>query len=296
MASATAPLFPSTKETTNYARLCRLLVDVSSHVLRETFDKKRPTGNLDTVLSSTPVHAVLQLLRRRKVLNPSQWSKLYPTIKSSVSSQHFDITLLIVLLRNICGLGSPPAGWDTLPPAADTTLEADIVRIKCFRNTVYGHASEASVDDATFNQYWKDIQDALVRLGGAGYQATIDDLKTECMDPDYEEHYKELLKQWVIDEKTVKERLDEIKEELHVLKESIFGSGIKERLDDIVGKLDAWKDATDAKHEKKMGVKGNCLCLGLAETSIEVEHLIKGVMPHFARKIRKQQQQRIFIK
>ena len=177
MASVAAPCFVSTTETTNYARLCRLLADISTHVLRETFEKKRPKGSLDTVLSSHPIHAVLQLLRRKKVLNPSQWGKLYPAIKSSVSSQHFDITLLMVLLRNICSLVPPVTGWDALPPAADTTLEADIARIKYFRNTVYGHASEASVDDATFNQYWKDIQEAIVRLGGAGYQSAIDDLK-----------------------------------------------------------------------------------------------------------------------
>ena len=118
----------------------------------------------------------------------------------------------MVLLRNICGLVRPATGWDTLPPVTDTTLEADIVRIKCYRNTVYGHASEASVDDPTFNQYWKDIQDALVRLGGAGYQSAIDDLKKECMDPDFEEHSKELLKQWVAAEVSIKERLDEMAE------------------------------------------------------------------------------------
>ena len=225
MATAAAPSFHSTKETTNYARLCRLLVGVSAHILRETFDKRRPPGNLDTVLSSPPIHRVLKSLRNKKILNPSQWDKLYPAIKSSVSSKNFDITLLMVLLRNICCLVPPATGWDTLPPAADTTLEADIVRIKCYRNTVYGHASEASVDDVTFNQYWQDIQDALVRLGGAGYQSAIDDLKKECMDPDFEEHYKELLKQWVVDEFSIKERLDEMAEHfgksLDELKEAI---------------------------------------------------------------------------
>ena len=194
MASAVAPSFRSTKETTNYARLCRLLVDVSVHILRETFDKRRPTGDLNAVLSSPPVHAVLHSLRKKRILSPLQWGKLYPAIKSAVSSKNFDITLLMVLLRNICGLVRPATGWDTLPPATDATLEADIVRIKCYRNTVYGHASEASVDDPTFNQYWQDIQDALVRLGGAGYQSVIDDLKKECMDPVFEEHYIELLK------------------------------------------------------------------------------------------------------
>ena len=218
MATAAAPSFHSTKETTNYARLCRLLVDVSAHILRETFDKKRPTGDLHTVLSSPPVHAVLKSLLMKRILNPSQWGQLYPAIKSTVSSKNFDITLLTVLLRNICGLAPPATGWDTLPPATNTTLEADIVRIKCYRNTVYAHVRQASVDDATFNQYWQDIQDALVRLGGAGYQSAIDDLKKECMDPDFEEHYKELLKQWVVDEVSIKERLDEMTE---LLKEAI---------------------------------------------------------------------------
>ena len=148
MATAAAPSFHSTKETTNYARLCRLLVDVSAHILRETFDKKRPTG-----LSSPLVRAALQSLRKKRILSPLQWGKLYPAIKSTVLSKNFDITLLMVLLRNICDLAPPATGWDTLPPTTNTTLQADIVRIKCYRNTVYSHASEASVDDPTFNQY-----------------------------------------------------------------------------------------------------------------------------------------------
>ena len=221
MASAVAPSFRSTKETTNYARLCMLLVEVGAYILRDNFDKRRPTGDLNAVLSSPPVHAVLQSLRKKRILSPIQWVKLYPAIKPAVSSINFDITLLMVLLRNICGLVRPATGWDTLPPATDTTLEADIVRIKCYRNTVYGHASEASVDDVTFNQYWQDIQDALVRLGGAGYQSAINDLKKECMDPDIKEHYKELLKQWVVDEVSIKERLDEIGKSLDEVKEAV---------------------------------------------------------------------------
>jgi len=230
MASA-APTFHSTQKTTSYARLCRLLVDVGSHVLRETFDNKRPTGNLDTVLSTPPVHAILQTLRKKRVLNPTQWGKLYPAIKSSVSSTNFDITLLMVLLRNICGLVPPATGWDSLPAATDLSLEADIVRIKYYRNTVYGHASEASVDDATFSQYWKDVQDALVRLGGSCYQGAIDDLKTECLDPDFEEHYQDLLKQWVKDETSMKERLDQIEEK-------------------VAKKLDEWRESMGASKKK----------------------------------------------
>ena len=223
MASA-APAFRSTKENTNYFRLCRLLVDVGADVLREIFDKKRPPGNLDAVLSSPQIHSVLLSLKTKKVLNPLQWGKLYPVLKSSVSSKGFDITLLMVLLRNICGLVPPVTGWNDLPVATDLTPEADIVRIKCYRNNIFGHANEASVDDAAFNQYWQDIQDTLVRLGGACYQDAIDSLKNEWMDPEYEKHYQELLKQWVKDEVSIKGRLDEIEQRFDALRESFVNT------------------------------------------------------------------------
>ena len=198
----------STKETTNYARLCRLLVDVGSQALRDTFDRIHPPAGLHRVLAGTPAHRILQLLRKKRILNPTQWGKLYPTIPTSVSSASFDITLLMVLLRNICHLTPPVTGWDTLPSAADTSTEANIARVKFYRNTVYDSASQASVDDATFNIVWQDISKALVALGGASYSAAIDKLKNECMDPDAaEERYRELLKKWRRYEDSIKQTL-----------------------------------------------------------------------------------------
>lgn len=165
-------------------------------------------------------HSALQLLQKKRVLNVTQWGKLYPAIRTSVSSRDFDITLLMVLLRNICRLIPPPTGWDALPPVTDTSVEADIARVKYFRNTVYGHAEQASVDDALFNAYWQDIRDALVRLGGASYGVAIDDLKNDCMDPEIEDHYEELLKQWKKDDDNIKDILQEIDRKLDELKTS----------------------------------------------------------------------------
>ena len=81
-----------------------------------------------------------------------------------------------------------------------------------------------------------------MRLGGACYQGAIDDLKKECMDPDFEEHYQELLKQWVKDEVSIKERLDEIEEKL-------------------VRKLDDWKESISgiSPEKKGPGVEGKRL-------------------------------------
>ena len=41
------------------------------------------------------------------------------------------------------------------------------------------------------------------------------------MDPEFEEHFKELLKQWVMDEVSIKERLDEIGKSLNEVKEAV---------------------------------------------------------------------------
>ena len=211
--------FPSTKEGTNYARLCRLLVDVGTQALRDTFDRIHSPSTLDVTFASPPAHTTLQSLRKRRILNPSQWGKLYPTIPSSVSSSNFDITLLILLLRNICHL-SPPVStgnWDALPPGTDNSTEANIARIKYYRNNVFAHASQASIDDPAFNVLWHDISNALLALGsGTGYATVVTRLKTECMDPDVEEHYRELLREWKKDDDSIKEKLEELQGRLNL--------------------------------------------------------------------------------
>ena len=216
----------SNRETTHYARLCRLLVDVGNQALRDRFDQIHTPLHLYKVLSSPTVQTILQDLYmpptgRRKILNSLQWSKLYPAIPSTVCSAHFDITLLMILFRNICGLSPPATGWDALPPSGDTSIEGDIARVKHFRNNVYGHAEEASVDEASFNNYWQDIKEPLVRLGGPSYEAAIDQLKNAGMDPEVEEHYKELLKQWKKDEDSIKDRLEHIESDIKYVRKKL---------------------------------------------------------------------------
>ena len=111
MASVT-PATPTTKETTNYARLCRVLVDVGTCALRDCFDAICAPPTLHTILAAS--HPTLKSLRSRRIINATQWGKLFPAIPASVSSRDFDITLLMTLLRNICGLTPPVTGWDVL--------------------------------------------------------------------------------------------------------------------------------------------------------------------------------------
>ena len=183
-------------------------MDVGSHALRNKFDSIHPPAGLLGVLTKPPAHPILQTLRKRRILNAAQWAKLYPPSPSSVSSKEFDVTLLVLLLRNICGLIPPATGWEHIPPAADTSAEANIVRFKYYRNHVYGNASQASVDDATFNTYWQDISNVLIGLGEDA--AAINTLKTQSMDPVIEKHYQELLRECKKDDDNSKDRLDEI--------------------------------------------------------------------------------------
>lgn len=209
------PRGTSTNErSTNYARLCRLLIDIGSQALRETFNKIHAPENLHAVLEAK--RSTLQKLRKQRVLNATQWSKLYPAIATAVSSANFDITLVIVLLRSICGLAPPTTtgSWDRFPPTTDESCEADIVRLKCFRNDIYAHAEKAAIPDSEFSAHWQNIRDSLVRLGGQSYEKEIDNLQTECMDPETEQYYKELLEEWKKDEDNIKDTLNELKNEV----------------------------------------------------------------------------------
>ena len=215
MASGPAAFASSTRENTNYVRLCRLLIDIGTEALRNVFNDIHSPTNLHKILSiasSSQHYTTLKRLQKKGVLNPTLWGKL-----STASSAEFDITLLMVLLRNVCGL-SPPVStgnWDELPPDADHSTEANIVRIKYFRNDVYAHASKASVDDATFNQLWKNISNAIIGLE-SGKDVTscvtaISKMKTECMDPDTEAHFRDLLNDWKKYDDNTREMLEELK-------------------------------------------------------------------------------------
>lgn len=211
MASGGTPII-TTRENVNYARLCRLLIDVGSKVLRDTFDRIHPPANLPAILSGTQEESKLKSLKKKKVLNATQWGELYPATPSTVSSSNFDITLLMILLRHICELSPPRStdSWDKLPPASDNSREANIVRIKYYRNTVYAHAKKASVDDATFNKLWLNISNAILALGES-QASKIDRLKTVRMDVNLQERYQRSLAESVEREVSIKEEFQVVK-------------------------------------------------------------------------------------
>ena len=173
----------------NYSRVCQLLVDKGGDALRAALHVVHPPSTLAAALNA--YKSVLKKIRY-SVINPSQWNLLYP-VSGTPDSRNFDVTLLTILLRNICGLLSPATGWNVMPPASDTSISANIARIKIFRNDVYGHTPSAQLDDTTFETLWQEISKPLVKLGIP--QQDIDELKEAPLSPE-EESYIKKLKEW----------------------------------------------------------------------------------------------------
>ena len=203
--SSPSPLASSLKKT-NGAKLSRLLVDGGTMVLRKIFDRYHPPANLQANLNAN--YGTLNNLLRRRVLHQPQWDLLFPPGGATPDSNIFDISLLFLLLTSICGLSPPPSGWHTKPSASDTSVEANLARLKFFRNELYGHVSTTGMDTPTFSALWKEISAVLVALGLP--QAEIERLKAEYCG---EEDFLDVLFEWADSEEDIKSQLRDIRQD-----------------------------------------------------------------------------------
>ena len=171
-------------------------------MLRNIFDRYHPPVNLASDLNFN--YSVLNNLLRKRVLNGQQWDKLFPP-GGIPDSKTFDITLLFLLLTNICGLSPPLTGWHSKPSPGDNSLEANLARVKVFRNELYGHVTSSGVDATSFSAFWHEISTALIFLGLD--QAEVDTLKAE---QGGEEDYLDALIEWADSEEDIKGQLKDI--------------------------------------------------------------------------------------
>ena len=110
------------------------------------------------------------------------------------------------------GFPLPPQVGTRKQPLSDSTLEANLARIKSFRNELYGHVSTTGIDSSTFSHLWSEISDVLVALGLN--KADVDRLKVEYCG---EEDYLQMLWEWADSEKDLKSRLKEINQIMNMV-------------------------------------------------------------------------------
>ena len=166
-------------------------------MLRDIFNRYHPPDNLSSGLNSN--YSILNNLFRTRVLKKHQWYKLFPPGGGVPDSNTFDITLLFLLLTNICSLTPPLSGWHAKPSPSDSSLEANLARVKFFRNELYGHVTSTGVDTAIFSSLWQEISASLLSLGLD--QAEIERLKAEHGG---EQDYLDVLFEWADSEEDIK--------------------------------------------------------------------------------------------
>ncbi|XP_046857738.1 uncharacterized protein LOC124451152, partial [Xenia sp. Carnegie-2017] len=203
----------------NGSRLSKLLINKGTQALKTTlqFNINFRSSNLSDELNKPSNKSTLESLRKRNVINKEQWNLLYPST-GLPNLQNFDISLLTVLLRNICGLTAPHGGWDNLPFNSDTSISANIARIKFYRNKEYGHITTTSVDDSEFEYLWNEISKALVGLGIQ--QTEIDEMKEAPLTPD-EVNYTVMLKEWYKKEEQLIDVTEKTQEDVKVIKRNV---------------------------------------------------------------------------
>ena len=236
MATAASSPLASSPAKTNGNKLSRLLIDGGTTALRNIFDHYHPPANLASDLNSN--YSILNNLLRRRVLNGHQWDKLFPSGGGLPDSNTFDITLLFLLLTNICGLSPPLTGWHTKPPPADNSLEANLARVKFFRNVLYGHVTSTGVDATSFSSFWHEISITLHSLGLD--QAEIDRLKAEHGG---EEDYLDALIKWADSEEDIKKQLKDIHQTQLKLSKTVEDGTLK--LEELRQDLSKTQDVVD---------------------------------------------------
>ena len=227
MATGTAEeaLHP-TNENANFLRLTRLLMRGGLQLLRDTFNAIHSPPNLSTVLDDHTTKTALKTLKRKRVLTQTQWKYLYDPHGPGTygESANFDISLLCLLLQEICELPEPSKGWFTFPEGTDNSCGADVVRIRHYRNTLYGHNQSMEIANADFKKLWKKIREVLLRIAGRisiakrkEWEKEIDEFLYKPLTPDAQENVEQL-RLWYKDDLKLKEMVEEIKEDVKQMK------------------------------------------------------------------------------
>lgn len=185
--------YVSTRETTNLARIARIILGPCTGVLQDILRKEIVPNAL-----SHNVKTFIANFQRNKTppINKKQELLIY-----GGNYLDFDIPLLYALFRNVCSIQQHTNQWGHDPSPGDRSVSANIERIRIIRNEYYGHVKHFSLSDADFEQKWKNIFRIVKELEsylgtGTDYQDALTELKTCFMDPDLEKAYNEKMLQF----------------------------------------------------------------------------------------------------
>lgn len=179
------------EEEINFLRFLLLIFKVSPKIVKKYFDTVFPPSTLANIINQHQ-QTIIDLVRRRvitaaqedilRAIPGTKWPpSKRPMTTTATSSEKFDLSLLVCLLRNIGSILPPMAGWDKLPGPNEKTDGAHLARIKFYRNQL-AHATDHKIQTSDFQNQWKEVEEALVHLNGGQHIPEIDDILNYDLD------------------------------------------------------------------------------------------------------------------
>ncbi|XP_056000521.1 uncharacterized protein LOC130046350 isoform X2 [Ostrea edulis] len=202
--------YESTPETTNANRACRAVLGPCTDGLRDTLRHYVPPHTFPNVIKLNKLNLPRLTKDQRDLILPrhGNYTGCYDDM---------DVSLLYILLRNISGISPHSKGWGNDPDTHDTSLSANIERIRLVRNRCV-HSSDPSMSNTDFNSIWSTIRSTMVDLdaflvNGNKYEKEVDFLHYESMDPERDLQYEEDLRKQVEEDETTREMVVNLEKE-----------------------------------------------------------------------------------
>lgn len=190
---SSAPYFSQRRTTENFSRLCQLIMTICSDLFRTVLSHHIKPENLRMELDSNRTR-----LLQKGILNVEQSNLLYPAASQSkyLVSSDLDLSLLYILLRNICKIQTHQNGWGKTPKSGDKCLAACIERIRINRNMISGHSTIGEINDTLFHDIWSKLSSDIVRIeqmitGGTMFERGVDELLKCELNPSRAQKYVE---------------------------------------------------------------------------------------------------------
>lgn len=179
--------YKSNRETTNLARLARIILGPCTDILRAVLTKVISYPALEHNFNTYVANSQAKQKQQQHTISK------YQHLISSKNVSDFDITMLYFLLRNVCSIPPHANQWGKEPIQKDRSVSANIERIRLIRNE-YGHFTQYSLSDVKFQQTWRILFQVFKELEcyigtSTTHQDSLKELKCCSMDPEMEQNY-----------------------------------------------------------------------------------------------------------
>ena len=176
-----------------WLRLARLLIDEGTNVLKQFFLISIHPETLENTLKKNSTR--LAQLKSKRFICDDDWEMLFPASGDAPNADKFDITLMHLLIREFSNLPTPAKGWHKLPDETDDSIQANIARIKCFRNEL-SHRSSTAISESEFEEKWNQISSSLEKIQAYIHKQNINFIKNNPIDGNKCQTLEDIIKKW----------------------------------------------------------------------------------------------------